>query len=59
MMVRYATAEDLGMLSGLDRHISRAELGNSIRLRRVLILHRDGALSAGCAITFFGITRLF
>ena len=44
MMVRYATAEDLGMLSGLDRHISRAELENSVRLRRVLILHRDGRL---------------
>ena len=44
MVVRYATAEDLRMLSGLDRHISSEELENSIRLRRVLILHRDGRL---------------
>lgn len=37
-MIRYAEKIDLPFLSELDRHISKEEMENSIRLKRILVL---------------------
>ena len=42
MTIRTATTEDLSLLAQHDRHISHAELENSIRLGRVAVAEEDG-----------------
>lgn len=37
-MIRYAEETDIPILSEHDKHISKEELGNSVRLKRVLVL---------------------
>lgn len=45
-MIRYADMSDFEILKQYDTHISTAELENSIRLKRVLVLY-DGEKFAG------------
>lgn len=40
-MIRYAEKADITLLSELDKHISKEELENSVRLKRILILFVD------------------
>ena len=42
-MIRYAEEGDIPFFIGRDTHISKAELENSVRLKRVLLLFVDGA----------------
>ena len=42
-MIRYAEQGDIPFLIGRDKHISKAELENSVRMKRVLVLIVDGA----------------
>ncbi|MBR2704874.1 MAG: GNAT family N-acetyltransferase [Clostridia bacterium] len=37
-MIRYAELSDLDIISQYDKHISKTELGNSIGLKRVLVM---------------------
>lgn len=43
--IRTADAADIDLLAALDRHISRCELENIIRLGRVLIIRSDGVFA--------------
>lgn len=45
IIVRTADAADIDLLAALDRHISRCELKNIIRLGRVLIIQSDGTFA--------------
>ena len=40
-MIRYAEETDIPVLSEWDKHISKEELENSVRLKRILILFVD------------------
>ena len=40
-MIRYAENADIPIISELDKHISKEELENSVRLKRILILFVD------------------
>ena len=42
-MIRYAEQGDIPFLIQRDKHISKAELENSVRLKRILVLTVDGA----------------
>ena len=44
MNIRIAEARDFTVISGHDRHISPAELENSIRLGRAAVAEEDGVL---------------
>ena len=41
-MIRYAKETDISTLSEHDKHISKEELENSVRLKRILVLFVDG-----------------
>lgn len=41
-MIRYAEEKDIPILSEHDKHISKEELENSVRLKRILVLFDDG-----------------
>lgn len=41
-MIRYAEETDIPILSEHDKHISKEELENSVRLKRILVLSVDG-----------------
>lgn len=43
MKIRYAEEADINLLTEHDQHISKEELGNSIRLRRVYIAEENGS----------------
>lgn len=40
-MIRYADFEDAAVLKEHDRHISEAELRNSIRAKRILVMYQE------------------
>ncbi len=53
MQIRYAEETDLEQLIRLDRHISKQELANAIRLRRVYIAEQNGCFAGWLRYNLF------
>ena len=52
-MIRFAEETDISILSKHDKHISREELENSVRLKRILVLFVDGILAGWLRYNLF------
>ena len=52
-MIRYAEETDISILSKHDKHISKEELENSVRLKRILVLFVDGILAGWLRYNLF------
>ena len=40
-MIRYANENDIEIISKYDKHISKEELANIIKLKRVIVMYED------------------
>ena len=43
-MIRYANENDIEIISKYDKHISKEELANIIKLKRVIVMYEDAKL---------------
>ena len=53
MKIRYAEYADIDILSEHDKHISKEELANSIRLRRIYIAEENGEFAGWLRYNLF------
>ena len=57
MLIRFAAPEDIALLTEYDKHITKQELENSIRLNRVFIAKENNQLAGWLRYNLFWTIR--